>query len=118
MLIELRIQVRPATPASSPETVAFTVDRGADGARLWPAMFALLQWGDEITTPGAPRRIYRHVGCGDLGPDGHCAACGRAPGPAEVEARPGPGADPTLRDDPVSVALREPHRLLEPLVLR
>jgi DNA-binding HxlR family transcriptional regulator len=86
--------------------------------RLWPAMFALLQWGEQVTTPGAPRRIYRHVGCGDLAPDAHCVACGRAPGPADLEIRPGPGADPTLRDDPVSVALRGPHRLLEPLPLR
>ena len=37
---------------------------------------------------------------------------------ADIEIRPGPGADPTLRDDPVSVALRQPHRLLEPLVVR
>ena len=34
---------------------------------LWPALFALVQWGDRRTTPGAPRRLYRHVGCGDLG---------------------------------------------------
>jgi DNA-binding HxlR family transcriptional regulator len=88
------------------------------GLRLWPAMFALLQWGDQLTTPGAPRRLYRHVGCGELGPDGHCTACGRAPGPGDVEARPGPGADPSLRDDPVSLALRRPHRLLEPVVVR
>lgn len=88
------------------------------GIRLWPALFALLQWGDHVTTPGAPRRIYRHVGCGDLGPDARCVACGRAPGPADIEIRRGPGANPTLRDDPVSVALREPHRLLEPIVLR
>jgi DNA-binding HxlR family transcriptional regulator len=88
------------------------------GIALWPAMYALLQWGDRLTTPGAPRRIYRHVGCGDLGSDGHCVACGRAPGPGDIESRPGPGADPTLRDDPVAVALRQPHRLLEPLVLR
>ena len=35
-----------------------------------------------------------------------------------MEVRPGPGADPTLRDDPVSVALRRPHRLLDPLLVR
>jgi DNA-binding HxlR family transcriptional regulator len=88
------------------------------GLRIWPALFALLQWGDQLTAPGAPRRLYRHIGCGDLGPDGHCLTCGRTPAPSDVETRPGPGANPTLRDDPVSVALRTPHRLLEPLVLR
>ena len=89
-----------------------------DALELWPALHALGQWGDRRTTPGRPRRIYRHVGCGDLARDGRCTACGAAPGPRDIEVRPGPGADPTLRDDPVSVALREPHRLLEPLPVR
>ena len=88
------------------------------GVRLWPAMFALLQWGDSITTPEAPRRIYRHAGCGDLGPDARCVACGGSPEPADIESRPGPGANQTLRDDPVAIALRQPHRLMEPLDLR
>ena len=85
---------------------------------LWPTIYALGQWGERRTTPGRPRRLYRHVGCGELGDDGRCTSCGTVPGPAELEVRPGPGADPTLRDDPVSVALRQPHRLLEPLQTR
>jgi DNA-binding HxlR family transcriptional regulator len=89
-----------------------------EGRELWPAMFALLQWGDRRTSPGAPRRIYRHVDCGDLGDDGRCTACGRSPAPDDLEIRPGPGADVPLRDDPVSVALRRPHRLLTPLQVR
>ncbi len=88
------------------------------GLALWPAMFALLQWGDQLTSPGAPRRLYRHVGCGDLGADGHCVACGQAPPLGDLDSRPGPGADPTVRDDPISVALRKPHRLLEPINVR
>ncbi len=47
--------------------------------------------------------------------DGRCSECGSVPLPGDLEIRPGPGADLTLRDDPVSVALREPHRLLTPL---
>jgi hypothetical protein len=31
--------------------------------------------------------------------------------------RPGPGRDAARRDDPVSRALREPRRLLEPLTV-
>ena len=89
-----------------------------DALALWPAMFALLQWGDRRTSPGSPRRLYRHVGCGDVGDDGRCSTCGSAPPPGDLESRPGPGADQTLRDDPVAVALREPHRLLEPLCVR
>ena len=37
------------------------------------------------------------------------------PGPADLVVRPGTGADPTGRSDPVSVALRRKHRLLTPL---
>ena len=85
------------------------------GLSLWPALYALAQWGEQRTTPGAPRRLFFHIGCGRLEPDGRCGACGRAPLPADLEIRPGPGADFTVRDDPVSVALREPHRLLTPL---
>lgn len=85
---------------------------------LWPALHALGQWGDRRTTPGAPRRIYRHVGCGDLDTDRRCTRCGTTPHPTDIEVRPGPGADPTLRDDPVSVGLRAPHRLLTPIPAR
>jgi DNA-binding HxlR family transcriptional regulator len=85
---------------------------------LWPALHALGQWGERRTTPGLPRRLYHHVGCGDLGPAGACLTCDRSPAPGDIEVRPGPGSDPTMRDDPVSVALREPHRLLEPLAVR
>ena len=73
---------------------------------LWPALYALGRWGDRRTTPDAPRRLYRHVGCGPLGADGRCDTCGHAPPLAEIEIRPGPGADPTLRDDAVSVEAR------------
>jgi DNA-binding HxlR family transcriptional regulator len=85
---------------------------------LWPALFALMQWGERRTTPGAPRRLYRHVGCGKVGEDGRCQTCGTTPGPRDLEVRPGPGANPSLRDDAVARALRQPHRLLEPLVVR
>ena len=88
----------------------------AEALGLWPALHALAQWGERRTTPGRPRRLFAHVDCGPLSSDGRCEACGRSPEPADLEVRPGPGADPTLRDDPVSVALREPHRLLTPLV--
>lgn len=89
-----------------------------DAIALWPALLLLAQWGDQRTSPGRPRRTFHHVGCGTLGRDARCDACGDLPHPRDVETRPGPGADPTLRDDAVSRALRVPHRLLEPLTTR
>jgi len=84
---------------------------------LWPAIYALREWGERFYSPPAGRRrFYRHVPCeADLDSLGRCPACGTAPSPAELETRPGPGADPTLRDDPVSQALYQPHRMLTPV---
>ncbi len=77
---------------------------------LWPAIFALTQWGEqECAAPRGPRRIFEHAGCGGrVARDGACTACGAIPAPADLESRPGPGADPTVREDPVSRALRTP----------
>ncbi|GAA1479382.1 helix-turn-helix domain-containing protein [Nocardioides aestuarii] len=88
------------------------------GLGLWPVLHSLARWGDEQTTGGRLRRTWHHAGCGELARDGRCRSCGETPGPADVETRPGPAADPGLRDDPVSQALRLPRRLLEPLPLR
>lgn len=87
------------------------------GLTLWPAVFALAQWGEEHLAPSqGPRRIFSHAACdADLESTGRCPACGTVPGPADLVVRPGPGADPLLRDDPVSAALRRPHRLLTSL---
>lgn len=86
------------------------------GLALWPALYALGQWGEQYCAPAGRRRLYSHAECGtDLDASGLCPACGRIPGPAEVEIRPGPGANPKGRDDRISTALRQPHRLLAPL---
>jgi DNA-binding HxlR family transcriptional regulator len=88
-------------------------DRGRD---LWPAVHALMQWGERHCSDQGPRRVFLHTACGSpLDASGACPACAREPEPHEIETRPGPGAGPPLRDDPVSLKLREPHRLLEPL---
>ena len=59
------------------------------GEELWPSVHALMQWGERHHSPGGARRVFVHVACGtELSPAGHCAACGRVPGPAELEMRP------------------------------
>ncbi|MBB5784384.1 winged helix-turn-helix transcriptional regulator [Nonomuraea jabiensis] len=84
------------------------------GQELWPAVLVLGSWGERHLST-KPRRIFCHVPC-DTRIDGYgmCPACGLRPELAEIEVRPGPGAD-LFRDDPVSRALRRPHRMLEPL---
>ncbi|TQS45962.1 winged helix-turn-helix transcriptional regulator [Cryptosporangium phraense] len=85
------------------------------GAELWPPLFQLTAWGTRHLDVGPSNRLYRHVGCGGTisGPT-VCEACERVIPPGETQMEPGPGLE-YLRDDRVSVALREPHRILEPL---
>ncbi len=84
----------------------------AAGEELWPALHALIAWGDRHRRPST--NAYRHAACGtELGPGAACPACGVVPAAADVLVVPratGPG-----RADPVSAAMRRPRRLLEPL---
>ncbi|MDJ1133223.1 winged helix-turn-helix transcriptional regulator [Streptomyces iconiensis] len=86
------------------------------GRALWPALFALLMWG-QVHASGATavRRYYAHAACGErLAPDGGCPSCEvAAVPPADIEIHPAPGSG--ARQDPVSRALMRPHRLLERL---
>ncbi len=66
------------------------------GLDLWPAMVALMQWGDRYTPPpGGPAVVLEHRGCGGA-VDEHrvCQACGARLEMRDVSARPGPGAVP------------------------
>jgi len=86
------------------------------GRALWPAIHALVRWGERYRAPDGPRRLFVHATCGDaVDAEGLCPGCGARPGPEELEVHPGPGAS-ARRDDPVSRALRAPHRLLDPVV--
>ena len=91
----------------------------ARGRELWPVLHGLMEWGDRAApAPGGPRRLFLHAACGgELGAAGECAACGVTPEAADVTMRSGPGRDAVRRTDPVSRALREPHRLLTPLTV-
>ena len=87
------------------------------GEDLWPAVHALMQWGEYHQSPGGPRRVFEHAECGsDLDADGRCVSCGIAPRAGALVMRPGPGATAPQRDDAVTLALREPRRLLAELL--
>jgi DNA-binding HxlR family transcriptional regulator len=87
------------------------------GRDLWPVVRSLLAWGDEHYSDIGPRRVFRHAADdGVVGPDGVCAGCGVVVDSADLMVAPGPGlAAIPAKEDPVSVALNRPHRLLEPL---
>jgi DNA-binding HxlR family transcriptional regulator len=82
------------------------------GRELWPVLTALLAWGDRHRQTNS--RVFEHAVCGSrLDDAGHCPECHVTPGPEDIVTRRRRGRG--QRRDPVSVALREPHRLLEPL---
>jgi DNA-binding HxlR family transcriptional regulator len=87
------------------------------GRDLWPVVRSLLAWGDEHYSDIGPRRVFRHAADdGAVGPDGVSAQCGGVVDSADLVVAPGPGlAAIPAKEDPVSVALNTPHRLLEPL---
>jgi DNA-binding HxlR family transcriptional regulator len=94
-------------------------DLTAAGRELWPIVHGLIVWGDRHRpVDGGPRRLFVHAACGtSLAAGGECPSCEVTPDPADVETHRGPGRDPARRHDPVSRALRSPHRLLTPLVV-
>ena len=86
----------------------------ARGRELWPVLHSLLVWGGRHRAPNS--RAFSHAQCGtELDDRGDCPACSLTPAPEDIVCalRPGRGR----RIDRVSVALREPHRLLEPLTV-
>lgn len=88
------------------------------GRQLWLPVYGLAQWGLTHASDGAARILFTHAACGTrLDAIGACLACCHSVAPEDVVMSPGPGAA-DVRQDPVSVALREPHRLLTPLDLR
>jgi DNA-binding HxlR family transcriptional regulator len=86
------------------------------GRRLWPVIWSLARWGNENYVEPPQRKSYRHADCGGaIGPDRVCASCGQLPDVADLVLHPPRRPHERVRrDDPVSVGLRTPHRLLEP----
>ena len=85
----------------------------AAGRDLWPALYALLMWGGRHRAPNS--RLYQHAACGNtLDQAGWCEKCHLTPALEDVQTAPRPGHRP-LRNDPVSVLMRVPRRLLDPI---
>jgi len=60
-------------------------------------------------------RVFKHASCStQLSDDASCPTCKLTPGLEQIITEPKRGRR-RLRDDPVAVALRGPHRMLEPV---
>lgn len=66
------------------------------GLALYPALIALVHWGDHYyADENGPPIIHRHRTCGhDFRSVMTCGACGEALDPRDVETRPGRGRRP------------------------
>jgi DNA-binding HxlR family transcriptional regulator len=87
------------------------------GRQLWPTIWSLVSWGNENYVDQSRRRSYRHADCGGtVGLDRACAVCGQHPDVAALVVHPPRRPrDRSERDDAVSVVLRQPHRMLQPI---
>jgi len=97
-----------------PDRPARTVyELTAVGQDLWPALHALIAWGSEHRRRST--NVYRHVACEtELQAGARCPTCDMVPPADDVLVIPrSDGAKG--RTDPVSVAMRRPRHLLEPL---
>jgi DNA-binding HxlR family transcriptional regulator len=64
------------------------------GLDLWPALVALMQWGDQYALPpDGAAVVIEHKGCGGrLDTHRTCDVCGARVSVREARAQPGPGA--------------------------
>ncbi|WP_082977245.1 helix-turn-helix domain-containing protein [Mycobacterium sp. 852002-50816_SCH5313054-b] len=86
------------------------------GKQLWPMIWSMITWGNDNYVDKPNRRTYRHADCGGMiGPDRACHRCARVPDVGDLIAHPPQRPRNPSRDDPVSRALRRPHRMLKPI---
>jgi DNA-binding HxlR family transcriptional regulator len=102
-LVDEDILERRAYQEHPPRYEYFLTEKGLD---LWPALIALLHWGDRYSpTPGGPRRLIVHKGCGGrVGDRGICEACGKVLHARDAIQVPGPGAKAPVGSGTSSVA--------------
>ena len=103
-LIEEDILERRAYSEAPPRYEYFLTEKGLD---LWPALIALLNWGERYSpSPEGPRRLIIHKECGGaVSERGICESCGKVLHARDAKQVPGPGGRPepserTLVTDP------------------
>ena len=90
-LVDEEILERLAYHESPPRYEYFLTEKGLD---LWPALIALLNWGDRYSPdPQGPRRLIVHKDCGGtVSERGICESCGKVLTARDAKQVPGPGA--------------------------
>lgn len=90
-LVNEEILERRAYQESPPRFEYFLTEKGLD---LWPALIALLNWGDRYSPdPEGPRRLIVHKECGGtVSERGICESCGKLLTARDAKQVPGPGA--------------------------
>ncbi len=90
-LVDEEILERRAYQESPPRYEYFLTQKGLD---LWPALIALLNWGDRYSPdPEGPRRLIVHKECGGtVSERGICESCGKVLTARDAKQVPGPGA--------------------------
>ena len=90
-LVEEDILERRAYQESPPRYEYFLTQKGLD---LWPALIALLHWGDRYSPgPDGPRRLIVHKECGGaVSERGICESCGKILHARDARELPGAGA--------------------------
>ena len=104
-LVEEDILERRAYQANPERHEYFLTEKGLD---LWPALVALLRWGDRHSpSPGGPPMLIVHKECGGRVSDrGICEACGEVLEAPDARALPGPGLDESAPESPAALAAR------------
>jgi len=90
-LVDEEILERRAYQESPPRYEYFLTQKGLD---LWPALIALLNWGDRYSPSlEGPRRLIVHKECGGtVSERGICESCGKLLTARDAKQVPGPGA--------------------------
>ncbi|HVC07631.1 MAG TPA: helix-turn-helix domain-containing protein [Solirubrobacterales bacterium] len=89
-LLEEDILERRAYQTNPERHEYFLTEKGLD---LWPALVALLYWGDRHSpSPNGPPMLIVHKQCGGRVSDrGSCESCGKLLRARDARALPGPG---------------------------
>ena len=89
-LVEEDILERRAYQGNPPRYEYFLTEKGLD---LWPALIALLHWGDRYSpSPAGPRRLIVHKQCdGAVSERGICESCGKILHARDAKEMPGSG---------------------------